>query len=186
MLHAYKKIYLNDACDNLGFMYDYAVNALQYTVSNFIELFLKSKIATRVEKGDFYMISGCSGIELAHFVLEDLHLDREILRDYISSNTTKEYWFGSNVALYQWLTSLTFTEIFYVADTDSIQSMFDVYHEMDVTQFFEAMNDKYLKKHPESKLSLALKQKGISVKELSEATKISQDILSDLVNRYKI
>ena len=35
--------------------------------------------------GDF-MVSGCSGIELAHYVLEDQNLDREILRDFISSN----------------------------------------------------------------------------------------------------
>lgn len=40
--------------------------------------------------GDF-MVSGCSGIELAHYVLEDQNLDREILRDFISSNTIKEY-----------------------------------------------------------------------------------------------
>ena len=39
--------------------------------------------------GDF-MVSGCSGIELAHYVLEDQNLDREILRDFISSNTIKE------------------------------------------------------------------------------------------------
>ena len=40
--------------------------------------------------GDF-MVAGCSGIELAHYVLEDQNLDREILRDFISSNTIKEY-----------------------------------------------------------------------------------------------
>lgn len=40
--------------------------------------------------GDF-MVSGCSGIELAYYVLEDQNLDREILRDFISSNTIKEY-----------------------------------------------------------------------------------------------
>ena len=40
--------------------------------------------------GDF-MVSGCSGIELAYYVLEDQNLDREILRDFISSNTKKEY-----------------------------------------------------------------------------------------------
>lgn len=40
--------------------------------------------------GDF-MVSRCSGIELAHYVLEDQNLDREILRDFISSNTIKEY-----------------------------------------------------------------------------------------------
>lgn len=40
---------------------------------------------------DDFMVSGCSGIELAHYVLEDQNLDREILRDFISSNTIKEY-----------------------------------------------------------------------------------------------
>lgn len=186
MIHSYNKLYLNDACDNLGFMYDYAVNALQYTVSDYTDLFLKSKISTRVEKGDFYLVSGCSGIELTHYVLEDLNLDREILRDYISSNTTKEYWFGSNVAYYQWLTSLSFAKIFEIASADTILSMFDIYHEMDVTQFFEAMNDKYLEKHPDSKLSLVLQKKGVTVKELSEKADVSLDVLNDLVKRHNI
>lgn len=48
------------------------------------------------------------------------------------------------------------------------------------------MNDKYLEKHPESKQSLALVQKEISVKTVSEATNVSPNILNDLVNRYKI
>ena len=33
--------------------------------------------------GDYFMESGCSGIELAHYALGDQHLDGEILRDYI-------------------------------------------------------------------------------------------------------
>ena len=48
------------------------------------------------------------------------------------------------------------------------------------------MNDKCLEKHPESKQSLALVQKEISVKTVSEATNVSPNILNDLVNRYKI
>ena len=41
--------------------------------------------------GDF-MVSGCSGIELAHYVLEDQNLDREILRDFISYNKRILVW----------------------------------------------------------------------------------------------
>lgn len=48
------------------------------------------------------------------------------------------------------------------------------------------MNEKCLEKHPESKQSLALVQKEISVKTVSEATNVSPNILNDLVNRYKI
>ena len=69
MIHAYDKVYLSKAQSALGRMLDFAVYSLQYDISEFFDLFLSSGVATRFEKGDYSVITGLSGVELAYTVL---------------------------------------------------------------------------------------------------------------------
>ncbi len=78
MIHAYDKVYLSKAQSALGRMLDFAVYSLQYDISEFFDLFLSSGVATRFEKGDYSVITGLSGVELAYTVLtlSGIHADR--------------------------------------------------------------------------------------------------------------
>ena len=76
MIHAYDKIYLEKARAVLGRMLDFAVHDLKYNLADFFDLFIKSGIAKRFETGDFTVITGMSGVELAYTVLEQISLSK--------------------------------------------------------------------------------------------------------------
>ncbi len=50
-LYAYSKIYLDDAQDNLGNMFDYAINDCGFSPEETTEIFLSSGIAEYVASG---------------------------------------------------------------------------------------------------------------------------------------
>ncbi len=70
MIRAYDKVYLDKARTALGRMLDFAVYDLKYDIAEFFDLFIKSGVAERFESGDFTVIVGMSGVELAYEVLE--------------------------------------------------------------------------------------------------------------------
>ena len=74
MMHAYDKVYLDKACTALGRMLDFAVYDLGYEITRFFDLFLGSGVAARFEEGDFTLLVGMSGVELAYHVLEQAGL----------------------------------------------------------------------------------------------------------------
>ena len=70
MIHAYDSVYLDKARTALGRMLDFAVYDLGYDLEDFFSLFIASGAARRFERGDFTLIVGMSGVELAYKVLE--------------------------------------------------------------------------------------------------------------------
>ena len=66
MIHAYDKVYLEKARTALGRMLDFAVYDLKYEIEDFLGLFLVSGIAKRFGEGDFQLLVGMSGVELAY------------------------------------------------------------------------------------------------------------------------
>ena len=71
MTNAYDKIYLEKAQTVLGRMTDYAVYDLEYAIDEIFDLFIKTGYAKRFENGDYQVLVGMSGVELArHVVVE--------------------------------------------------------------------------------------------------------------------
>lgn len=70
MIHAYDKVYLEKARTTLARMLDFAVYKLGYDIKDFFDMFLSSGIVARFEKGDFQIIAGKSGVEIAYDVAE--------------------------------------------------------------------------------------------------------------------
>ena len=71
MICAYDKVYLDKARISLGRMLDYAVHDLGYDLEEFFNLFIKTGLADRFGSGDFSLIVGMSGVELAFNVLDE-------------------------------------------------------------------------------------------------------------------
>ena len=65
MTHAYPETYLNDAMDNLGNVFDYAVHDCHRELNDFYSMFLVSGVARAFGKGAPKYIAGFSGPELA-------------------------------------------------------------------------------------------------------------------------
>lgn len=70
MIRAYDKVYLEKARTTSARMLDFAVYDSDYDIEGFFNMFINSGIATEFEKGDFQIIAGKSGVELAYDVAE--------------------------------------------------------------------------------------------------------------------
>ncbi len=185
MIHAYDKVYLEKARTNLGRMLDFAVYELKYDIESFFELFVSSGIAERFGRGDFSVIAGMSGVELAYEVLECSDINIERIKPMFTVNRSKEYWTGWALAYYQWETSMSFSKIAEHIPIKDITALYSPYHEMDIRQFADKMNELYMSSKPETNLKLLRKKAGLSQKELSELSGVPLRTVQQYEQRQK-
>lgn len=185
MIHAYDKIYLDKARTSLGRMLDFAVYDLNYDIAEFFELFIKSGIAERFENGDFYVIAGMSGVELAYKVLEQSGLEYERITPNYTLNRSEEYWTGWALAYYQWETSIPFTKILKYIPVKDVMALYSPYHEMDIRQFTDKMNFLYKAAKPETNLKLLRQKANLSQRELSDLSGVPLRTIQQYEQRQK-
>ena len=176
------ELYLSNAQVVLGRVLDFAVYDLEYSLSDFWRLFLKSPVSKRFQSGDSSTLVGKSGVELAFDVIEDY--DRKVVPKY-TENRSIEYWVGWAIAYYQWKTNLTFEKITEIISIDDIALLYNPYHEMDVRHFCDRMDIFYRQKHKTTNLKLIRERMGISQRELSERTGISVRTIQQYEQRQK-
>ena len=185
MIHAYDKIYLERARTNLGRMLDFAVYDLQYDADTFFDLFITSGIAAQFETGDFTLIAGMSGVELAYKVLEESHIAHERVKPHYTANRSEEYWAGWALAYYQWYTALSFREIVQYIPLHDVIVLYNPYHEMDIRQFVDKMNQLYKATKPDTNLKIRRKRLSLSQRALAEASGIPIRTIQQYEQRQK-
>ena len=169
MIHAYDRNYLEKAKTTMAHMLDYVVYDLQYDMGDFFQLFIESGMARRFEKGDSRTIAGCSGIELAREVLEKSGRFATAEEPRYVANRSREYWTGYVLAYYQWLSGKSFAEITDKVSVEQIRELYSPYHEMDIRQFTERMDELCQKAQPETRLKVRRVESGLSQRELAES-----------------
>ncbi len=185
MIHAYDKIYLDKARTALGRMFDFAVYDLNYDIATFFELFIKSGVSARFETGDFTLLAGMSGVELAYEVLEQSGTELPRITPNYTINRSEEYWTGWALAYYQWETSMSFAEIVHYIPIKDIIALYSPYHEMDIRQFVDKMNALYKAAKPETNLKLLRKISGLSQRELAEQSGVPLRTIQQYEQRRK-
>ena len=150
MICAYDKVYLGKARVALGRMLDFAVYDLKYDLEKFFDLFINSGVAARFAGGDFTVLVGMSGVELAYEVLERAGVQYERIKPRYSVDRSAEYWLGWALAYYQWVTAMNFEEIVRYVPIKEILKLYSPYHEMDIRQFVDKMNILYRLAKPET------------------------------------
>ena len=185
MIHAYDKIYLDKARTALGRMLDFAVYDLKYDIEDFFALFITSGIAARFEKGDYRVIVGMSGVELAYKVLELTKGEENRIKPKYSADRSEEYWAGWALAYYQWDTALSFEEIVRAVPMKRILQMYSPYHEMDIRQFCDKMNELYRTAQPETNLKAFRQRSGLSQRELAEQSGVPLRTIQQYEQRQK-
>ncbi len=185
MTNAYDKVYLEKARTNLGRMLDFVVYDLKYDISDFFELFITSGVANRFGNGDFNVLVGMSGVELAYEVLEKLNISFKRVTPNYTVNRSEEYWTGWALAYYQWETSLNFEEIVRCIPIKEIQALYSPYHEMDIKQFVDKMNSLYKLAKPETNLKFLRQKAGLSQRELSELSGVPVRTIQQYEQRQK-
>lgn len=185
MIHAYDKVYLDKARIALGRMLDFAVYDLKYDISVFFDLFIKSGIAKRFETGDFSVIVGKSGVELAYEILEQSNIENERIKPNYTANRSEEFWAGWALAYYQWETSMSFAEIVRYIPIADVIALYLPYHEMDIRHFVDKMNAMYKIAKPETNLKLLRQKAGLSQRELAELSNIPVRTIQQYEQRQK-
>ena len=185
MIHAYDKVYLDKARTALGRMLDFAVYDLKYDIAEFFDLFIKSGVAERFETGDFTIISGMSGVEIAYKVLEQSGVERERIKPNYTASRSEEFWTGWALAYYQWETSMSFAEIIQYVPIKDILALYQPYHEMDIRQFVDKVTAMYKAAKPETNLKLLRQKAGLSQRELADLSNIPVRTIQQYEQRQK-
>lgn len=170
MTHAYNESYLNDAMNNLGDMFDYAVRVLGYNGDKFMEYFLSSGVAHKFETANPKYIAGMSGIELCERVLQATQPDQKLLAPEQREFDGVEFWVGWILAYYQWESNLSFSQIVSCGLTYSkIESLY-ILHEADTSKFTETANKIIMRRRETSPTNLQTirKSRGYTQKKLSD------------------
>lgn len=185
MIHAYDKVYLEKARTALGRMLDFAVYDLKYDIAEFFDLFIKSGVAERFETGDFAVIVGMSGVELAYEVLEQSGVENELIKPNYTVDRSEEFWAGWALAYYQWETSMRFAEIVRYVPIKDIVALYLPYHEMDIRQFVDKVNAMYRAAKPETNLKLLRQKIGLSQRELADLSGVPVRTIQQYEQRQK-
>ena len=185
MTHAYDDTYLEHARTNLGRMLDFAVHDLNLELASFFDMFLASGVADRFEAGDPTVLAGMSGVELAYDVLERSGVESQRQAPRYPVSRSKEYWTGWALADYQWRTSLSFAEITARIPIDNVRDLYDPYHEMDIRQFRDHMDEVYRNADPRTNLKLLRERAELSQSQLARQSGIPVRTIQQYEQRQK-
>ncbi|MBO4725539.1 MAG: helix-turn-helix transcriptional regulator, partial [Firmicutes bacterium] len=110
---------------------------------------------------------GMSGIELARAVVEESYREKELPEPMYADGLSAEYWAGWALAEYQWYSGKRFADIFRRVKLSEVIEMYSVYHEMDISRFIDAIEDRCARTVLPSKLKALRENRNISQSELS-------------------
>lgn len=184
-MNAYDKTYLDKARTALGRMLDFAVYELHYELEKFWELFLTSGVSGRFEIGDFNVLVGKSGAELAYEVLEKAGLPVNRITPRYAADRSEEFWTGWALAYFQWESTLPFYEITKYIPITHIRALYSPYHEMDIRQFCDEMWRLYRDAKPDTNLKLRRKAAGLSQQGLAELSGVPARTIQQYEQRQK-
>ena len=184
-MHAYDKLYLEKARTSLGRMLDFAVYDLKYELAHFFDLFIASGVAERFGQGDFTILAGKSGIELAYLVLDETEVEYERQTPRFAAGRSEEYWTGWALAYFQWFSGMRFADIIKAVPIEEIRALYSPYHEMDIRHFVERMNELCLSQRDETNLKRLRRQAGLSQRELAEKSGVSLRTIQQYEQRQK-
>lgn len=167
MIRAYDESYLNDAKQLLALFFDYLLYDCGFEADWAAVLFVASGYAEQFERGNPAVLAGMSGIELARVAVKKVYRTKELPSARYVEGATDAYWAGWALAEYQWYSARRFKDIFDCVKVSDILGMYAVFHEMDISQFIEAMEKKCSAVSAETKLKKLRESRGLSQAKLA-------------------
>ncbi len=185
MICAYDRLYLEKAKAALGRMLDYAVYDLEFGAGEFFDLFIESGMSAEFERGEFNVLVGMSGVEIARRVLEKTTGETAFPKPKYSANRSPEYWAGWALAHYQWETALSFAQIVRTIMLEDIVDLYMPYHEMDIRHFCDELNRRWVAAHVDSNLKSWRNKSGLTQRELAELSQVPIRTIQQYEQRQK-
>ena len=171
-IHAYDDDYLNGAQRILGDAVDFAVMSLDIELDVFGKVFAVSDTSKQFGAGNPKYVAGINGCELARKVLTETDMPFTDTEDAMFLDKGPEYWTGWALAFYQWYSGYSFMEILKTVSMEQILKMYPIYHEMDIMQFVDKMQEKMKRTYPQTKLRILREVSGLSQSELGAASSV--------------
>lgn len=162
MIRAYAEEYVAGAQGVLGEAVDFAVMTLGLEPDDFGRAFAMSGISKQFGSGNPRYVAGMNGCELARLVLVETGVCFTDADDALFLEKSPEYWAGWALAFYQWYSGFTFAEILAAMPLGDVIAMHDIYHEMDIMQFVDAMQDAMREANPQTRLRIRRETCGVS------------------------
>ena len=184
-MHAYDRLYLERARITMGCMLDHAVNDLKIGLGEFYGLFLMSGIADSFGKGDPEVIAGHSGAELSRMIIDATGFPAVPKRPSFRGGRSREYWCGRALAYYQWSTGRPFSMIEQAVPVTEIRDLYSPYHEMDIRQFADHLDELIGERFRETALARYRKYAGLSQGMLAKASGVSVRTIQQYEQRQK-
>ena len=166
-IHAYDEMYVSGAQNVLGHALDFAVLSLELSPDVFGNAFAVSNASKQFADGNPRYIAGMNGCELARLVLGETKVPFCDAEDVLYLEKSPEYWAGWAIAYYQWSSGWSFMDILSAVPFSEVLKMYPLYHEMDIRQFVDQMNDRMRKAYPSTQLKLRRENCGYSQSELA-------------------
>ena len=171
-IRAYDEEYLAGAQRILGDAVDFAVMTLGLEPDAFGQAFAVSDASRQFAGGNPAYVAGINGCELARRVLEETGISYTDTEDAMYLDKSPEYWAGWALAFYQWYSSRSFMEILRTVPLSKIILMYPIYHEMDIMQFADRMQEEMKNAHADTNLRMRRKACGFSQSRLAAAARV--------------
>ena len=166
-IRAYDESYLAEARNILGHAVDFAVMTLGLSADAFGNAFAVSDVSKQFANGNPRYVAGINGCELARKVLSETNTSFQDAEDIMYLDKSPEYWAGWALAYYQWYSVRSFMEILTVVPLEEIIRLYHPYHEMDIRQFADLMDQKLKTASPQTRLKKGREICGLSQSELA-------------------
>ena len=166
-IHAYDESYLAEAQNILGHAVDFAVMTLGLSPDVFGDAFAVSDVSKQFANGNPSYVAGINGCELARKVLSETNISFHDTEDIMYLDKSPEYWAGWALAYYQWYSGRSFMEILTAVPLEAIIDLYNPYHEMDIRQFADLMDQKLKMAFPQTRLKKRREICGLSQSELA-------------------
>ena len=185
MMHAYDEMYLEKARIALGRMFDFVVYQLGYSIEKFFDLFISSGVSRRFENGDVDLLVGKSGVEIGYEVLDKTFGDVQPIEIEFTANRSEEYWTGWVLAYYQWMHGISFSKINEKISIRDILALYTPYHEMDIRQVVDKLDEMMINKDEDTNLKKRRKVAGLSQSGLAKEVGVSVRTIQQYEQRQK-
>lgn len=167
-IRAYNELYLNDAQTFLANFFDYALCDCKLEPEFLSKIFVNASLSREFERGNPGVLSGKSGVEAARDLIGTVMPNYRFPDASFSEDRSPAYWAGWALAFYQWQTVRRFKDIFVRVPLADVLAMYRVFHEMDLSNFVEAMETRYNAVILDTKLKKIREARGLSQQELSD------------------
>ena len=172
-IRSYDESYVGSAQNILGHMVDFAVMSLGLDPDTFWNAFAVSPASVQFAGGNPKYVAGMNGCELARQVLDETHMPYSDQEDVMYLDRSPEYWAGWALAYYQWYSSNSFLEILSAIPLSRIIGMYPIYHEMDIQQFVDHMDELMDEAYPITRLKARRQNCGLSQSQLAASSGVA-------------